>query len=153
MRAATSILALSMLLFAGTASAKKWPNKRPSTPELGKQVYEEKCGQCHGPKGAGDGPAAVALKAELPDFSKGLGQRSKEDMIRAVLRGKGLMPAYDLLLTREEAEAVVQHLTVVGKELTPAEKEAVERSKKKPEGEAGKPGADDAPAREAQPPE
>lgn len=45
----------------------------PSTPELiakGKATFTSTCAPCHGDKGHGDGPAAVALNPKPRDYTK-----------------------------------------------------------------------------------
>lgn len=147
MRGSALVVVAAMMMVASTGYAKKWPNKRPSAAELGAQIYDEKCTGCHGAKGAGDGPGAAALVGTVPDFSKGFGKLEREALIRSVLRGKKLMPSFDTMLSREDVEAAIQHMSQVGKP-KPKPKEGEGK-----EGEGGKDGAKDgakdAPAKDA----
>lgn len=73
--------------------------------ELGARVYAEHCVQCHGEKGAGDGPAAGQFPIAPADFQ---GQRpSSEAALRAVKNGieGSPMPAFGQKLTDEEQSA------------------------------------------------
>jgi mono/diheme cytochrome c family protein len=40
--------------------------------EVGKKIYEKRCGGCHGESGAGDGPAQKFLKPWPRNFAKGI---------------------------------------------------------------------------------
>lgn len=51
--------------------------------ERGKRVYDEHCVQCHGPDGAGDGPAAAALPMAPTNFRE---QRLWDDAAMRVLQ-------------------------------------------------------------------
>lgn len=85
-----------VLVVATAAVAKEWPNKVPSAVERGRELYERHCLACHGDRAAGDGPAAAALVAKIPDLSQGLPAGvDREELVRIVMRGKGAMPGFD----------------------------------------------------------
>ena len=50
------------------------PKKTPQLLSEGKKLYERDCVACHGAKGDGKGPAAVALKPAPSDFADPLNQ-------------------------------------------------------------------------------
>ena len=57
---AISLAAAAALLAAFAARAAE-PKKTPELLAKGKASFEMNCASCHGPNGAGDGPAAAAL--------------------------------------------------------------------------------------------
>lgn len=58
----------------------------------GKANYDAYCAVCHGPAGKGDGPAAPAMKAPVPDLTA-IAQRNKgrfdATAIQEIIRGTG----------------------------------------------------------------
>ncbi|MFQ5649741.1 MAG: c-type cytochrome [bacterium] len=103
--------------------ATTWPpgaDLPPDTP-LGKRVYAERCGICHGPEGRGNGPAAPSMIPRPRDFTLGVykytstpdGETPTDaDLIRVVengLRASG-MPYWDDILSDEETTAVVEYI-------------------------------------------
>ena len=66
--------------------------------DYGKKLYQEKCQLCHGVKGEGNGPAATSLSPRpanftAPEFWKG---NVEQKITNTVLKGKGVMPAFQL---------------------------------------------------------
>jgi mono/diheme cytochrome c family protein len=62
----------------------------------GKDLFHEYCAVCHGPAGKGDGPAAAALKAPLPDLtqiSAKNGGKFPELQIQHIINGEAGVPA------------------------------------------------------------
>ncbi len=96
------------LAFAAVAA--DLPTTKPAPLVRGQQIWRAQCAACHGLTGAGDGAAAASLVGPVPDLSQGLGSLKPATAVRSVLRGKGLMPAYNVSLEKEEAEAVVKFL-------------------------------------------
>ena len=43
---------------------------RSETPMSGRELFEVYCAACHGREGRGDGPAAGAMKAAMPDLTR-----------------------------------------------------------------------------------
>ncbi|MBI1853361.1 MAG: c-type cytochrome [Planctomycetes bacterium] len=96
----------------------------PRTPErlaLGRTAYEKnKCGDCHGTLGKGDGPSAPTLKddkgvkIEAFDFTSGVfrGGSSDADVYRTFTTGVAgtPMPQYEDPLTEEQRWALVQYV-------------------------------------------
>lgn len=99
---------------SGAASAKEWPSKAPSDHDRGRELYVRHCLACHGPKGAGDGPLAIALGGAVPDLHEGYGKRPFDDLVRVTLRGKGAMPAFEVAFDKADAERVVRYLGKLG---------------------------------------
>ncbi|MBS1149150.1 MAG: cytochrome c, class, partial [Myxococcaceae bacterium] len=59
---AVSLLSASLVFAAPPPSSKELLDK-------GKSSFDINCAPCHGPKGAGDGPAAVALNPKPRNFT------------------------------------------------------------------------------------
>jgi mono/diheme cytochrome c family protein len=108
------LMLLTCCLMATVALAKEWPSKVAPRAERGKALYETHCMSCHGAKAKGDGAATAALVADVPDFGKGYGKRKDEELVRAVMRGMGSMPAFEIVFGREEADIVVEYMGTVG---------------------------------------
>jgi mono/diheme cytochrome c family protein len=75
---------------------------RPGMPDLQKEgitdltlaTWKQNCATCHGMIGRGDGPQAATFKP--PDFTSAAWQRTamEQEMERAILKGRGRMPAF-----------------------------------------------------------
>ncbi len=64
--------------------------------DLVELAWQKNCANCHGQRGAGDGPQGSMVKATdltSPDWQ---GKRSDADIAAVIKRGKGKMPAFDL---------------------------------------------------------
>ena len=106
--ALTFVVAFAAL--AGAALAAR-PTKRLDDVERGKQLYERHCVQCHGPGVAGDGAAAGALVARVPDLRGGrLNDANQEGMVIVVLDGKGPMPSFETSFDRYEARRLLRYM-------------------------------------------
>jgi mono/diheme cytochrome c family protein len=73
-------------------SDKQLPN---TSAESGAETYREHCASCHGKDGKGNGPAAGALKVQLPDLTtlarrKG-GKFPAGDVFQVIKWGGGIM--------------------------------------------------------------
>jgi mono/diheme cytochrome c family protein len=105
------------LALAGGAHAQTGDGAGPS----GKAIYEQRCVQCHGINGRGDGPAAPALIPRPRDFS--LAQfklrttetgslPTDDDLIRAITHGVPgtSMPDWQPFLSAAEIAAVADYI-------------------------------------------
>jgi mono/diheme cytochrome c family protein len=88
-----SMVLAALLLFVSFARAQETKIKkvpvRPTSADSGEEMYREYCAACHGKAGKGDGPAAVALKAPLPDLTmlaKNNGGKYPTDHVASVFR-------------------------------------------------------------------
>ncbi len=103
-------------------STLKPPADSPRLRERGRQLYLTlQCGQCHGPDGRGDGPAAATavddegLSTAPLDFTVGLykGGSTPEDVYRTFVTGLDgtPMPSYgDSLPKEDDRWALVQYV-------------------------------------------
>ena len=110
MKPRIGLLTLALIL-AGSAQAADPPKKRLSDYEEGKKIYRRSCWQCHGQDAAGEGPAAAALPDGVPTLRGGIVTRERRDeFIRSILNGKGLMPAFSAEIERQDAKRVLIYL-------------------------------------------
>jgi mono/diheme cytochrome c family protein len=65
----TLLASLGILTLSATAWAAP-PKKTPELLKKGQEVFKLNCVACHGEKGLGDGPAAVALDPKPRSFAK-----------------------------------------------------------------------------------
>jgi mono/diheme cytochrome c family protein len=87
------------------------PKKRSSDYVEGKKIWKRSCWQCHGLKAEGDGPAAEAIVGGVPTLRGGLVVKPKRNnFMRSVLDGKGLMPAFSAEMERPDAKRVIIYL-------------------------------------------
>jgi len=104
---AGALLALPKLVPAGPAS--------PPAVTDGRQVYEQNCSCCHGPRGEGNGPAAVSPRARYFGFDKYRfattpnGVPTDDDLARLIRNGipGSAMPKFDTL-TDEQVLALIR---------------------------------------------
>jgi mono/diheme cytochrome c family protein len=106
---------LMALSVAWTAAAKEWPTKALSEHDRGKELYLRHCVSCHGLRAGGDGAAAASLVTPVPDFTEGFAKRPQEELVRAVLSGKGVMPGFEVAFGKDDADRVVKYMAKVGK--------------------------------------
>jgi mono/diheme cytochrome c family protein len=106
-------LATAQAPWTAPASEKGKKNPLPAdakTIEQGKKVAEINCVTCHGPKGKGDGAAAVALNPKPADWtSKKVQAESDGEIFWKISNGRGPMPAWRHL-PENERWALVRYL-------------------------------------------
>jgi mono/diheme cytochrome c family protein len=100
-------------------SEKAKKNPLPSdkkTAEQGEKVAKVNCGSCHGDKGKGNGPAAVALNPKPADWtSKRVQDESDGEIFWKITNGRGPMPSWRHL-SENDRWAVVRYIrTLAGK--------------------------------------
>jgi mono/diheme cytochrome c family protein len=76
----------------------------------GQDLYNDKCHICHGKRGDGNGPGAVAFNPRPANFTDPkFWQNFSEAMIADTIRsGHGMMPAFDL--TPDQIEAIIFYM-------------------------------------------
>ena len=123
------LLVLMAFFFVGTPASADPPKKRLSDYEEGKKIYRRSCWQCHGRAADGEGPAASALPEGVPTLRGGVVTREKRDeFIRSILNGKGLMPAFSAEFERQDAKRILIYLEKYDQRdgVEPAEEEDAE---------------------------
>ncbi|GBD30766.1 hypothetical protein HRbin32_01875 [bacterium HR32] len=103
---------------ADVASTVPARNPVPPSPESlarGEQLYRAHCQVCHGPHGAGDGPAAAALPTRPADLRVHVPMHADGHLFLWISSGvPGTpMPAFADRLTEEERWHVVNYLRVL----------------------------------------
>ncbi|MSP37520.1 MAG: cytochrome c [Deltaproteobacteria bacterium] len=79
-------------------------------------VYSQRCFNCHGANGRGDGPMAAALPALPPDFRDTVQHKSNPQIKRAIADGKGVMPAFSPALSQSELNDMLQMVRLISRE-------------------------------------
>jgi len=83
-------------------------------------IYNQRCANCHGPGGHGDGSIAASLATPPPDFRATVQRRSTSQIRRIIAQGKGVMPAFDPALRPSEINdmsKMVRYLSREGRDL------------------------------------
>ena len=93
------LLVNAFILLAAPVEVPQVTNPIPSTQESvskGEKIYKEKCSNCHGPQGKGDGPLGKLLGAsQVKDLSSPhMGAKSDWELYQQVTNGKSPMPSY-----------------------------------------------------------
>ena len=70
--------------------------------ERGGKLYKTHCAVCHGQRGRGDGPAAAGLTPRPPDLAEMAGHHPPGDLAWKIETGRGAMPAWKGILTKNE---------------------------------------------------
>ena len=79
-------------------------------------VYAQRCLNCHGISGRGDGPLAASLPAVPPDFRDTVERKSNPQIRRLIADGKGLMPAFEPALSASEINDMLQMVRFLSRE-------------------------------------
>jgi mono/diheme cytochrome c family protein len=76
---------------------------------VGMEAYKRQCVVCHGAKGNGDGPAATALKPRPSDLTESelVSEMSDVELLEYLSNGKGAMPGFAKILSKQELSALV----------------------------------------------
>ncbi len=100
-----------MLASTGTASyfatAPWWGD-----PAEGEVLFRSQCAVCHGERGKGDGPAAVALNpppANLTDTAR-LAKFSDDSLFQVITNGRRSMPAFATILASDKVRDVLAYV-------------------------------------------
>jgi mono/diheme cytochrome c family protein len=117
-------MAAAAVAVAGAKSGKeaKAPPARPPADSAavaaGAKVYAANCALCHGPRGHGDGPGAVALNPKPRNFTDPKQYRTKtdEEMFAVIQKGgaaaklSAAMPVWGTTLKKEQIWQVIAYI-------------------------------------------
>jgi hypothetical protein len=79
-------------------------------------LYTQRCLNCHGVIGRGDGPMAAVLPVAPPDFRQTVEKKGNPQIRRAIAEGKGLMPAFEPALKPSEINDMLQMVRFLSRE-------------------------------------
>ena len=79
-------------------------------------VYAQRCLNCHGASGRGDGPIAAGLPIAPPDFRQTVEKKGNPQIRRLIADGKGLMPAFEPALSASEINDMLQMVRFLSRE-------------------------------------
>ena len=79
-------------------------------------LYAERCFNCHGATGRGDGPLAARLPVCPPDFRQTVERKSNNQIRHAIADGKGTMPAFAPALRPAEITDMLQMVRFLSRE-------------------------------------
>jgi hypothetical protein len=79
-------------------------------------LYAQRCFNCHGPAGRGDGPGSASLPVPPPDFRDTVQRKSNPQIKRSIAEGKGLMPAFAPALSQSEINDMLQMVRLLSRE-------------------------------------
>lgn len=86
----------------------------------GKKIYESTCWSCHGIKGKGDGPAAATMSPKPADHtSDKLLNETDGALLYKITKGRGQMPAYEQLFSKQQRWKLVCYIRELGKNNAP----------------------------------
>jgi hypothetical protein len=79
-------------------------------------LYAQRCMNCHGPTGSGDGPIASTLPTKVPDFRDTVQRKSNTQIRKVIAEGAGMMPAFGPALTASEINDMLQMVRFLSRE-------------------------------------
>ena len=79
-------------------------------------LYAQRCLNCHGPTGSGDGPMAAAFSVRPPDFRDTVQRKGNGQIRKIIAEGAGVMPAFDPALSPSEINDMLQMVRFLSRE-------------------------------------
>lgn len=79
-------------------------------------LYAQRCLNCHGAYGRGDGPMAASLPVPTPDFRDTVQRKSNNQIRKIIADGRGVMPAFEPALRPSEINDLLQMVRFVSRE-------------------------------------
>lgn len=79
-------------------------------------LYAQRCFNCHGSNGRGDGPLAVVLPVRPPDFRDTVLKNSNSQIRKVITEGAGVMPAFGPVLNPAEINDMLQMVRFLSRE-------------------------------------
>jgi cytochrome c6 len=102
--------AMAVAIFSGAASGLVFGQ---SSGNSGAALYKTNCTSCHGPDGRG---SAVGKSLHAADFHSPQVQQQSDDQLAGVIaQGRGNMPPFGTRLTKDQIDALVKYLRILGK--------------------------------------
>lgn len=82
----------------------------------GKAIYDKSCASCHGADGKGN-PAMTKVfgEKELNITTKEIAGKKDDELLKAIVDGKGKMPAAGKTLSKSDQKAVLEHARSLAK--------------------------------------
>jgi len=80
------------------------------------KIYAQRCINCHGSSGRGDGSLASALPIKPPDFRDTVQRKSNSQIRRVITEGSSLMPAFGPVLQPSEINDMLQMVRFLSRE-------------------------------------
>jgi len=71
-------------------------------------VYSQRCINCHGASGRGDGSIGKVLPVQVPDFRDTVQKKSVFEIRQVIRNGKGMMPAFSPVLEKYQVQDMVR---------------------------------------------
>lgn len=80
--------------------------------QRGQSLYQERCADCHGPEGKGDGAKAPFSPQAGNLVSAATSAKSDKELLKIIANGKPhtAMPSWDGTLSAEDQEAVLRYI-------------------------------------------
>lgn len=110
MRIGILLLLLAPALAAAPKSPPAMPTKRAPDQEVGERLWKQSCWQCHGAKGAGDGPAAAAMVGGVPTLAGKIRGEDFDQLVAVIQDGRGRMPAYKEDIDKHDSRRILVYL-------------------------------------------
>ena len=79
-------------------------------------LYAQRCVNCHGPSGRGDGPIAAVLPIAPPDFRQTVELKGNAQIRRMIAEGRGTMPAFSPALSAAQINDMLQMVRFLSRE-------------------------------------
>lgn len=107
----------------GSSGAKESPKAAAEGLARAKKLYAVDCAMCHGDNGNGQSDLATSMDLKLHDWTdpKTLADKSDQDLIAIIRKGKDKMPPEDESRAKDaDVKALVQYLRDFSKSPAPA---------------------------------
>ncbi len=102
----TSIAVALALIACGSMGDRATEQAAGTTPTRGEMIYDANCTLCHGE----DGKLGIGGAKDLTASTL-----TKEEVITVIAQGRGNMMPFSTLLSKDEIEAVADHVLNLGK--------------------------------------
>jgi len=106
----------------GSSSVAALVDAGPLAQELPvEETYRRQCAACHGEKGRGDGRSARRYNPRPPDFQDpgGVVLLNDDQLLEVISGGRGAMPSFREVLSREAIAAIVAYVRVLSGQSEP----------------------------------